>query len=68
MLVLESWEGVKSLVMPERNRVEFWLDQGGERYKLEIPFDNIWESCTSCLGGGKVVALHLKVCFLVMVT
>lgn len=60
MLVLESWEGVKTLVMPERNRVEFWVDKDGERYKLEVPFDDVLESSACCLGGGKVNALLLK--------
>lgn len=67
MLVLESWEGMKTLVMPERNRVEFWVDKDGERYKLEVPFDDVLESSACCLGGGKVNALLLKVYFLIMV-
>ena len=66
MLVLESWEGVKTLVMPERNRVEFWVDKGGEEYKLEVPFDDVLESSACCLGGRKVNALLLKVHFLIM--
>ncbi|KAK9926920.1 hypothetical protein M0R45_024128 [Rubus argutus] len=58
--VLESWEAVRAWVMPERSRVEFWVWQGSDCYKMEIAFDNIVESVGCCLGGDKVNALILK--------
>lgn len=59
--MLESWEAVRAWVMPERSRVEFWVWQGSDCYKMEIAFDNIVESVGCCLGGDKVNALILKV-------
>ncbi|KAK7861322.1 rna-dependent rna polymerase 2 [Quercus suber] len=41
MSVLESWEGVRVWVMPERQRVEFWVWQGSECYRLEIMFHDV---------------------------
>lgn len=58
--MLESWEAVRAWVMPERSRVEFWVWQGSDCYKMEIAFDNIVESVGCCLGGDKVNALILK--------
>lgn len=67
LLVLESWEGVKTLFMPERNRVEFWVEKGRELYKLEVPFVDVLESSACCLGGRKVNALLLKVHFIIII-
>ncbi|KAL6177442.1 hypothetical protein ACLB2K_048968 [Fragaria x ananassa] len=63
MSVLESWEGVRAWVMPERKRVEFWVWRGGDCYKMEIAFENIVESVGCCVGGDKVNALRLKLKF-----
>lgn len=64
MSVLESWEGVRGWVMPERGRVEFWVWQGKECYKLEIMFQDILEANGYFLGDGKQNALILKVCLM----
>ncbi|KAK9278022.1 hypothetical protein L1049_027579 [Liquidambar formosana] len=62
MSVLESWEGVKVYIMPERKRVEFWVSLGKECYKLDIQFEDVWEAFGCCLGGEKQPnALLLKV-------
>ncbi|PQQ02925.1 RNA-dependent RNA polymerase 2 [Prunus yedoensis var. nudiflora] len=61
--MLESWEGVRAWVMPERKRVEFWVWQRDECYKLEIAFENIMESFGCGLGGEEVNALLLKLKF-----
>lgn len=61
MSMLESWEGVRAWVMPERKRVEFWVWLRDECYKLEVAFENIMESFGCRLGGEKVNALLLKV-------
>lgn len=37
--------------MPERNRAEFWVDVGSERYRLEFQFEDIVETCLCRLGG-----------------
>ncbi|CAL9031105.1 unnamed protein product [Prunus brigantina] len=63
MSMLESWEGVRAWVMPERKRVEFWVWLRDECYKLEIAFENIMESFGCRLGGEKVNALLLKLKF-----
>jgi RNA-dependent RNA polymerase len=61
MSVLESWEGVRVWVMPERGRVEFWVWQSGECYKVEVLFQDVLEADRCCLGGTDVNALLLKV-------
>ncbi|KAK7291646.1 hypothetical protein RIF29_06956 [Crotalaria pallida] len=53
MSVLESWDGVvKGWVMPERNRLEFFVPHAAECYKLEIMFEDIVETIGYCLEGG----------------
>lgn len=63
MTVLESWEAVRVWVMPERGRVEFWVWQSGECYKVELMFQDVLEADRCCLGGTDVNALLLKVWF-----
>lgn len=63
MSVLESWEGVKVWIMPERRRIEFWIWHGQECYKLEVMFEEILETTGYCLGDEKLNALLLKVVF-----
>ncbi|KAK7265708.1 hypothetical protein RJT34_33331 [Clitoria ternatea] len=64
MSVLDSWEGVRGWVMPQRRTLEFWVWLDGECYKLEILFDHILESNGYCLGGdGKLNALLFKLKF-----
>lgn len=63
MSVLESWDGVKAWVMPERRRVDFWICHQGETYKLELMFEEILESTGLSFGGEKLNALLIKVIF-----
>ncbi|KAH7528494.1 hypothetical protein FEM48_Zijuj05G0078100 [Ziziphus jujuba var. spinosa] len=60
MSVLESWKGVRAWVMPERRKIEFWVWQSEECYKLEIAFEDVLESVGCCLGGEKVNAILLR--------
>ncbi|XP_054806815.1 RNA-dependent RNA polymerase 2 [Prosopis cineraria] len=60
MSVLESWEGVRGWIMPERERAEFWVWQEKECYKLEIIFQDILETNGYFIGEGKLNALLLK--------
>ncbi|KAA8540846.1 hypothetical protein F0562_024809 [Nyssa sinensis] len=60
MCVLESWEGVKAWIMPERKSLEFWVGHGGEHYKLELQFGDVSEACGCCLDGEKPNAVLLK--------
>ncbi|KAL6997199.1 RNA-dependent RNA polymerase 2 [Sarracenia purpurea var. burkii] len=64
MSVLESWEGVKAWIMPERKILEFWVDHGGECYKLELQFDYVLETIGCRLDGDdeapNAVLLKLK--------
>ena len=65
MSVLQSWEGVRGWVMPERQRLDFWVTQGDQCFKLEIPFENILECDGYCSDeGSKPNALLLKVHYL----
>ncbi|KAM3380945.1 RNA-dependent RNA polymerase 2 [Capsicum galapagoense] len=59
MEVLEKWEGVKMLVMPERKSVEFWVGYEGECYRLEVQFGDVAETCI-CALEDKKSALLLK--------
>lgn len=61
MSVLKSWEGVRSWVIPERNRVEFWLWFEEECYKLEIRFEDVLETTGYCLEGQILYAILIKV-------
>lgn len=61
MSALESWEGVRTWVMPDRRRVEFWVWPGEECYKLEIAFEDVLEAVGCCLASQKLNALLLKV-------
>ncbi|XP_027331701.1 RNA-dependent RNA polymerase 2 [Abrus precatorius] len=61
MRVLETWEGVRGWVMPQSQRLELWVWQSGECYKLEILFEDILESHGYCSGeDNKLNALLLK--------
>lgn len=62
MSVLESWEGVRVWVMPERRKIEFWVLQSEECYKLDVAFEDVLETVGCCLDGKKVNAVLLKVC------
>ncbi|WCJ36047.1 RNA-dependent RNA polymerase 2 [Euphorbia peplus] len=59
--VLESWEGVRGWVMPERRMVEFWFSVHKEDYKLQIRFEDVLESVRCCFeGDDQLKALLLK--------
>ncbi|XP_058227726.1 RNA-dependent RNA polymerase 2 [Rhododendron vialii] len=65
LCVVESLEGFKAWVMPERKGIEFWVVGGGDKewYKLELQYDYVLESCGCRLGGGEetnAVLLKLK--------
>lgn len=60
MEVLESWEDVKTLIMPERKSLEFWVSHAGECYRLEVQFGDIAEA-TECSLENQKSALLLKV-------
>ncbi|GAV63008.1 RdRP domain-containing protein [Cephalotus follicularis] len=60
LYVLESWEGVRAWVMPERRKVEFWVWQNEECYKVEVMFEDVLEAVGCCLAGDTLNALLLK--------
>ncbi|KAL5747244.1 hypothetical protein ACOSP7_024244 [Xanthoceras sorbifolium] len=70
LCVLESWEGVRGWLMPERNRVEFWVSKNEEKeaccYKMEVLFEDVLEAVGCCSdgdgggGGGKFNGVLLK--------
>lgn len=64
MSVLQSWEGVRGWIMPERNRLDFWVTHNDHCFKLEIPFENMLECDGYCSDDSKPNALLLKVIYL----
>ncbi|OVA03721.1 RNA recognition motif domain [Macleaya cordata] len=58
--VLDSWNSVKAEIMPERKRIEFWVVESGETYKLVIQFGDIVSSSGCCLNGEESNAVLLK--------
>ncbi|KAL0440873.1 UNVERIFIED_CONTAM: RNA-dependent RNA polymerase 2 [Sesamum radiatum] len=62
MGILESWDGVKLWVMPERKKLEFFVNHEGECYKLEVQFGDVLETRGCCLDGDdkKIDAILLK--------
>lgn len=68
LCVLESWEGVRGWLMPERSMVEFWIWQKDEQecdeccYKLEISFEDILET-VGCRLDGEVNGILLQACY-----
>ncbi|CAN4088256.1 unnamed protein product [Withania somnifera] len=59
--VLESWEDVRTLIMPERKSLEFWVGHAGECYRLEVQFGDVAEACKCTLEGqGHALLLKLK--------
>lgn len=63
MGILESWEGVKVWVMPERRKIDFYVNHEGGSYKLELQFADVLETKGCCLDEDdkKVGAVLLKV-------
>ncbi|KAL8457723.1 hypothetical protein ACS0TY_035550 [Phlomoides rotata] len=62
MGILESWEGVKVWVMPERRKFDFHVNHERESYKLELQFADVLETKGCCLDedDNKVGAVLLK--------
>lgn len=62
MGTLESWDGVKLWVLPDRKKIDFFVNHEGESYKLEVQYGDVLESRGCCLGGGgnKPDAILLK--------
>ncbi|KAJ4959767.1 hypothetical protein NE237_019677 [Protea cynaroides] len=63
MNVLQSWKGIKAEIMSERGKIEFWVVEGEECYKLEIQFRDVLTSSGYRLGGGgaaNALLLQLK--------
>nr|XP_043618244.1 RNA-dependent RNA polymerase 2 [Erigeron canadensis] len=60
MYVLESWQDVKSWVVPERKRIEFWVNHFGDVYKLELQFSDVIEAFPCCVSGLEPNAVLLK--------
>lgn len=52
MEVFTSWEGVVLEFMPERKKMEIFLEDGRESYKLVVMFEDVTASYGCCLGGG----------------
>lgn len=48
---LERWDGVRCWIMEERRRVEFWVWESGECYKVEVRFEDIVETLGCCVNG-----------------
>ncbi|KAL3374731.1 hypothetical protein AABB24_006294 [Solanum stoloniferum] len=59
MQVLETWEDVKTLIMPERKCLEFWVSHAEECYRLEVQFGDVAEA-TVCSLENQNSALLLK--------
>ncbi|URE25805.1 RNA-dependent RNA polymerase [Musa troglodytarum] len=60
MEVFGVWEGVRAEIMPERKKLELFVDQSGEKYKLEVMFGDIIASCGCCLDGSESNAILLQ--------
>ncbi|KAF9626299.1 hypothetical protein IFM89_032148 [Coptis chinensis] len=60
LTVLEKWEDVKVEIMPDRKRVEFWVSEKGEVYKLEVQFEDILDTSVWYLDGEESNALLFK--------
>ncbi|EPS65825.1 hypothetical protein M569_08951, partial [Genlisea aurea] len=62
MGILESWNGCKLWVLPERKKLLLFLDNEEESYKLEIQYGDICEThlCCSNGDGDEINAILLK--------
>lgn len=60
MCVLESWEGVKTYVLPERKSLEFWVTHSGDFYRLELQFSDVLEASPCCIDSEEPIAVLLK--------
>ncbi|GMH21473.1 hypothetical protein Nepgr_023315 [Nepenthes gracilis] len=60
MCVIESWEGVRVSLMPERRCIDFCVEHSGECYKLEVQFDDVSEGFGCYLDGQDPNAILLK--------
>lgn len=65
MSVLQTWQGVRGWIMPEKTRLEFWLSSSSsssrdeeEYFKLELHFDDILEVVGCCISDGSSSKLN----------
>ncbi|KAK8644134.1 hypothetical protein V6N13_123449 [Hibiscus sabdariffa] len=59
--VLQQWKGVRGWIMPERRRLEFWVWSDADCYKLDVMFDDIFETVGCGFNGSACNALLLRV-------
>ncbi|VVB04808.1 unnamed protein product [Arabis nemorensis] len=52
---LERWEGVRCWIMEERRRLEFWVWERDECYKIEVRFEDIVETVGCCINGASEI-------------
>lgn len=57
------WEIARAEVMPERGRVEFWVEDGGQVYRLEIHFGDIVSTHGLCFEDQNSDAILFRVSF-----
>ncbi|CAL9232409.1 unnamed protein product [Arabidopsis halleri] len=48
---LEKWDGVRCWILEEKRRLEFWVWDNGECYKIEVRFEDIVETLCCCVNG-----------------
>ncbi|KAG0466712.1 hypothetical protein HPP92_018292 [Vanilla planifolia] len=67
MEVFESWRRVGVEIMPERKRMELFVEDGGECFKMVVMFDDVMASHGCCLreggGGGQLNSILLQLKF-----
>ncbi|KAK8945735.1 putative RNA-dependent RNA polymerase 2 [Platanthera guangdongensis] len=63
MEVFTSWEESVLEFMPERKKMEIFIDDGGKSYKLLVTFDDIMSSQGCHLGGGQLNSILLQLKF-----
>ncbi|XP_072992409.1 probable RNA-dependent RNA polymerase 2 [Typha latifolia] len=61
MEVFGSWSGVRAEIMPERRRLNLFLEDGGKEYKLEIMFGDIFATSGCRLNGGESNAILFQI-------
>ncbi|ERM99496.1 hypothetical protein AMTRI_Chr10g230970 [Amborella trichopoda] len=61
MSVIGSWNLVKAELMPERKRVDFYVSERGELFKLETRFEDIVETFGCQIGGTNFDAILLQI-------
>ncbi|KAG1326983.1 RNA-dependent RNA polymerase 2 [Cocos nucifera] len=62
MEVFGYWDRVRAEIMPEREKLELFLEDGGVRYKLEVTFGDILATFGCRLSGRGTDAILLQSC------